>query len=203
MSQSSKGFSTHTGTAAPLDQANVDTDQIIPKQFLTSVSREGFGRHLFHNWRYQDSQGEQLNPDFALNRPQYQGASILLARENFGCGSSREHAPWALADYGFSVIIATSFADIFYGNCINNQLLPVALESQEMDTLFEIVRTHPTATLTVDLEQQRVSVGDICFNFAIADHHKTSLLKGLDAIGLTLELDDKISQFEASRATWQ
>lgn len=203
MSQSLQGFSTHTGSAAPLDQANVDTDQIIPKQFLTSVSREGFGRHLFHDWRYQDSQEQALNPSFALNKPEYQGASILLARENFGCGSSREHAPWALADYGFKVIIATSFADIFYGNCINNQLLPVALESREMDALFEIISAHPAVRLSVDLESQTVSAGDVHFDFAIAPHHKTSLLKGLDAIGLTLELDEKISRFETTRAAWQ
>ncbi|GGW72723.1 3-isopropylmalate dehydratase small subunit [Alteromonas halophila] len=203
MTQSSPGITTHTGTAAPLDQANVDTDQIIPKQFLTSVSREGFGRHLFHDWRYLDSDEQELNPQFALNQPDYAGASILLARENFGCGSSREHAPWALADYGFNVIIATSFADIFYGNCINNQLLPVALDSNDMDTLFTAVHAHPQTPVTVDLEAQQVSIGDLCFDFSIAPHHKTSLLKGLDAIGQTLELEDRIAQFETTRAAWQ
>ncbi len=203
MSEHTQGFSRHSGTAAPLDQANVDTDQIIPKQFLTSVSRAGFGRHLFHDWRYLDLDEKELNPDFTLNYPDYAGASILLARENFGCGSSREHAPWALADYGFHVIIATSFADIFYGNCINNQLLPVTLAGADMDILFALVKSQPATEITVDLNHQIVQAEGHRFDFTIADHHKHSLLKGLDAIGQTLELEDKIAAFEAARPAWQ
>ncbi|MEP0176971.1 MAG: 3-isopropylmalate dehydratase small subunit [Paraglaciecola sp.] len=197
------GINIHTGTAAPLNQANVDTDQIIPKQFLTAVTRSGYGKHLFHDWRYLDQHEQVLNPDFSLNKPEHQGASILLVRENFGCGSSREHAPWSLDDYGFKVLIATSFADIFYGNCINNQLLPVQLESDQMDQLFALVEQDPTTSITVNLEQQTVSVGDLSFSFDIAQQHKTNLLKGLDAIGQTLELDAQISTFENSRPSWQ
>ncbi|WP_289027781.1 3-isopropylmalate dehydratase small subunit [uncultured Paraglaciecola sp.] len=197
------GINIHTGTAAPLNQANVDTDQIIPKQFLTAVTRSGYGKHLFHDWRYLDLHEQELNPEFSLNKPEHQGASILLVRENFGCGSSREHAPWALDDYGFKVLIATSFADIFYGNCINNQLLPVQLKSEQMDILFSLVEQDPTTSITVNLEQQTVVVGDHSFSFEIAEQHKTNLLKGLDAIGQTLELDAQISAFENSRPVWQ
>jgi 3-isopropylmalate/(R)-2-methylmalate dehydratase small subunit len=196
------GFTAHVGTAAPLDQANVDTDQIIPKQFLTGVTRSGYGKHLFHDWRYLDLHEQELNPDFSLNQPQYKGASILLARENFGCGSSREHAPWALADFGFKVIIATSFADIFYGNCINNQLLPVALDSTQMDVLFAKVKAHPTVQIGIDLQAQTVTIDDQSFVFDIAQHHKTNLLKGLDAIGQTLELEDKILEYEDHLLPW-
>ncbi|MEW9799339.1 3-isopropylmalate dehydratase small subunit [Alteromonas sp. CYL-A6] len=196
------GFTQHTGTAAPLDQANVDTDQIIPKQFLTSVSRAGFGKHLFHDWRYLDTEEKVPNPDFTLNKPDYAGASILLARENFGCGSSREHAPWALADFGFKVIIATSFADIFYGNCINNQLLPVALASADMDTLFGLVKSAPDTAITVDLAEQTVTAGNWQASFGIAEHHKQNLLKGLDAIGQTLELTERIAEFEQRQPAW-
>ncbi|MFT2092487.1 3-isopropylmalate dehydratase small subunit [Paraglaciecola sp. 2405UD69-4] len=197
------GINIHTGTAAPLNQANVDTDQIIPKQFLTAVTRSGYGKHLFHDWRYLDLHEQELNPEFSLNKPEHQGASILLVRENFGCGSSREHAPWALDDYGFKVLIATSFADIFYGNCINNQLLPVQLKSEQMDILFSLVEQDPTTSITVNLEQQTVVVGDHSFSFEIAEQHKTNLLKGLDAIGQTLELDAQITAFENSRPAWQ
>ncbi|WP_133468825.1 3-isopropylmalate dehydratase small subunit [Paraglaciecola marina] len=197
------GINIHTGTAAPLNQANVDTDQIIPKQFLTAVTRSGYGKHLFHDWRYLDLHEQELNPEFSLNKPEHQGTSILLVRENFGCGSSREHAPWALDDYGFKVLIATSFADIFYGNCINNQLLPVQLKSEQMDILFSLVKQDPTTSITVNLEQQTVVVGDHSFSFEIAEQHKTNLLKGLDAIGQTLELDAQISAFENSRPAWQ
>ncbi|WP_158966733.1 3-isopropylmalate dehydratase small subunit [Paraglaciecola sp. L3A3] len=197
------GIDVHTGTAAPLNQANVDTDQIIPKQFLTAVTRSGYGKHLFHDWRYLDEHEQVLNPEFALNKPEHQGASILLIRENFGCGSSREHAPWSLADYGFTLLIATSFADIFYGNCINNQLLPVQLTSEQMDQLFALVEANPATEITVNLQQQTVTTGDLSFSFDIAEQHKNNLLKGLDAIGQTLELNDKITDFENSRPKWQ
>ncbi|GBL04813.1 3-isopropylmalate dehydratase small subunit [Glaciecola sp. KUL10] len=196
------GFTTHTGTAAPLDQANVDTDQIIPKQFLTGVTRAGYGKHLFHDWRYLDLHEQEANPDFALNKPEFKGASILVTRENFGCGSSREHAPWALADFGFKVIIATSFADIFYGNCINNQLLPITLPSAQMDQVFDAIAKNNRVKIDIDLPSQTVSIADNTFRFEIAEHHKNNLIKGLDAIGQTLEFDEKISAFEANRSAW-
>ncbi|MCC2616641.1 3-isopropylmalate dehydratase small subunit [Aestuariibacter halophilus] len=196
------GFNQHSGTALPLNQANVDTDQIIPKQFLTGVTRAGYGKHLFHDWRYLDLHEQEPNPDFVLNQPQYQGASILLARENFGCGSSREHAPWALADFGFRVIIATSFADIFYGNCINNQLLPVSLDPVAMDALFAEVEKAPDTVIEVDLPQQCVRIGSTEYAFEIAAHHKHNLLKGLDAIGQTLEHEATIAAFESAQPAW-
>lgn len=196
-------FTTHTGLVAPLDMANVDTDQIIPKQFLTAVTRSGYGKHLFHDWRYLDQHEQVPNPDFVLNKPEYQGSSVLLTRENFGCGSSREHAPWSLDDYGFKVVIGTSFADIFYGNCINNQLLPVQLASSQMDQLFDLVENDASVQITVNLQQQNVSVGNLSFTFEIAEQHKTNLLKGLDAIGQTLELNDKITAFENNLLEWQ
>lgn len=196
------GITTHIGRAVPLNQANVDTDQIIPKQFLTAVTRTGFGKHLFHDWRYLDLHEQEPNPEFVLNKPQHKGASILLARENFGCGSSREHAPWALDDYGFKIIIATSFADIFYGNCFNNQLLPLSLKSEEMDTLFDLVEGNPDSEITVDLPAQTVSVAGKTFAFDIPEHHKANLIKGLDAIGLTLELGDKIEDYEGKLPAW-
>ena len=197
------GINIHTGSAMPLNQANVDTDQIIPKQFLTAVTKSGYGKHLFHDWRYLDQHEQVPNPDFVLNKPQYQGASVILTRENFGCGSSREHAPWSLDDYGFKVVIGTSFADIFYGNCINNQLLPVHLTSSQMDQLFDLVEKDASAQITINLEQQKVSVGELSFTFDIAEQHKTNLLKGLDAIGQTLELNDKITEFENNLPEWQ
>ena len=196
------GINIHTGSAMPLNQANVDTDQIIPKQFLTAVTKSGYGKHLFHDWRYLDQHEQVPNPDFVLNKPEYQGASVLLTRENFGCGSSREHAPWSLDDYGFKVVIGTSFADIFYGNCINNQLLPVQLTNSQMDQLFDLVISDASAQITVHLEQQNVSVGELSFTFDIAEQHKTNLLKGLDAIGQTLELNDKITEFENNLPEW-
>ena len=199
---SEQGFTQHSGIAAPLDQANVDTDQIIPKQFLTGVTRAGYGKHLFHDWRYLDLEEKEPNPEFSLNKPEHKGASILLARENFGCGSSREHAPWALADFGFKTVIATSFADIFYGNCINNQLVPVALPSAEMDKLFAAVEDNPAIEITVDLPAQTVTFGGISVSFDIAEHHKNNLIKGLDAIGQTLELTETIKAFEAKQPAW-
>jgi 3-isopropylmalate/(R)-2-methylmalate dehydratase small subunit len=196
------GFKSLTGIAAPLDQANIDTDQIIPKQFLTGVTRVGYGKHLFHDWRYLDLEEKVPNPEFALNKEQHSGASILLARENFGCGSSREHAPWALADFGFQCIIATSFADIFYGNCINNQLLPITLSSTEMDALFAAVNQNPDTKISIDLENQSVTTDTESFSFDIAEHHKQNMLKGLDAIGQTLEFDKSIAAFESARPAW-
>ena len=203
MSNNSPGIDIHTGSAMPLNQANVDTDQIIPKQFLTAITRSGFGQHLFHNWRYLDQHGQVPNPEFVFNNAQHKDASILLTRENFGCGSSREHAPWALDDYGFKIVIATSFADIFYGNCINNALLPVQLSSEQIDALFAAVKSDPTCQITVNLSSQTVSFNEHSYAFDIAAQHKHNLLKGLDEIGLTLELDSKISQFEQQRASWQ
>ncbi|MFT4807030.1 MAG: 3-isopropylmalate/(R)-2-methylmalate dehydratase small subunit [Paraglaciecola sp.] len=197
------GINIHTGNAMPLNQANVDTDQIIPKQFLTAVTRSGYGKHLFHDWRYLDQHEQVPNPDFVFNKAQHQGASVLLTRENFGCGSSREHAPWSLDDYGFKVVIATSFADIFYDNCINNQLLPVQLASEKMDQLFAVVENDASAQITVNLQEQTVKVNDLRFGFEIAEQHKNNLLKGLDAIGQTLELDDKITAFENNMPEWQ
>jgi len=196
------GINIVTGTVAPLDQANIDTDQIIPKQFLTGITRTGYGVNLFHDWRYQNGDKDQVDPDFSLNQPEYKGASILLTRENFGCGSSREHAPWALADFGFNCIIANSFADIFYGNSINNQLLVLTLPNVELDQLFAKVANNPKVVITVTLTAQSVKCEELEFLFDIASHHKTNLLKGLDAIGQTLEHDAQITQFEETRRSW-
>lgn len=200
MSQASKqtGFKQHTGLVVPLDIANIDTDAIIPKQFLQKVTRLGFGQHLFHDWRFLDDAGKQPNPEFVMNAPRYQGASILLARENFGCGSSREHAPWALADYGIQVMIAPSFADIFYGNSINNQMVPVRLTDSEVDELFEFVHSNQGAQLTVDLEAMTVSANGKQYSFEIDEFRRHCLLNGLDNIGLTLQHADKITEFEKS-----
>ncbi|WP_068715142.1 3-isopropylmalate dehydratase small subunit [Vibrio tritonius] len=192
------GFKQHTGLVVPLDAANVDTDAIIPKQFLQKVTRTGFGKHLFHDWRFLDDAGEQPNPEFVLNKPQYQGASILLARENFGCGSSREHAPWALADYGIQVMIAPSFADIFYGNSINNQMVPVRLTEIEVDEIFQFVQTTEGAEVTVDLETMKVTANSKEYNFEIDEFRRHCLLNGLDNIGLTLQHADKIAEYEAN-----
>ncbi|MEI2563999.1 3-isopropylmalate dehydratase small subunit [Vibrio metoecus] len=191
------GFQQHTGLVVPLDAANVDTDAIIPKQFLQKVNRTGFGKHLFHDWRFLDDAGEKANPEFVMNQPRYQGASILLARENFGCGSSREHAPWALADYGIRVMIAPSFADIFYGNSINNQMVPVRLTEQEVDELFSYVHDTEGATITVDLEAQSVTANGKTYYFEIDDFRRHCLLNGLDNIGLTLQHEAKIAEYEA------
>ncbi|MPX90931.1 MULTISPECIES: 3-isopropylmalate dehydratase small subunit [Salinivibrio] len=190
------GIHTHTGIVAPLDAANVDTDAIIPKQFLQKVTRTGFGQHLFHDWRFLDDAGQQPNPEFVLNQARYQGASVLLTRENFGCGSSREHAPWALDDYGFKVIIAPSFADIFYGNCINNQMVPVTLEEGQIDALFTYVAENEGATVTLDLPAQTIRAGEHCFAFQMDDFRRHCLLEGLDSIGLTLQHEADISRFE-------
>ncbi|MBY8097747.1 3-isopropylmalate dehydratase small subunit [Vibrio fluvialis] len=191
------GFQQHTGLVVPLDAANVDTDAIIPKQFLQKVNRIGFGKHLFHDWRFLDDAGQQPNPDFVMNKPRYQGVSILLARENFGCGSSREHAPWALADYGIRVMIAPSFADIFYGNSINNQMVPVRLTEQEVDELFTYVEANEGAEITVDLESMTVSANGKSYSFEIDEFRRHCLLNGLDNIGLTLQHESKIAEYEA------
>ncbi|UXI00996.1 3-isopropylmalate dehydratase small subunit [Photobacterium sp. TY1-4] len=190
------GFKQHTGLVVPLDAANVDTDAIIPKQFLQKVTRTGFGKHLFHDWRFLDDAGKQPNPDFVMNAPRYQGASILLARENFGCGSSREHAPWALADYGIQVMIAPSFADIFYGNSINNQMVPVRLSDTEVDELFTFVTANEGAEITIDLEAMTVTANGKQYHFEIDEFRRHCLLNGLDNIGLTLQHEDKIAEYE-------
>ncbi len=189
-------FIRHTGIAAPLDRANVDTDAIIPKQFLRKIDRVGFGKHLFHEWRYTDYAGTKENPDFVLNKTPYRNATTLLARDNFGCGSSREHAPWALADYGFKVIIAPSFADIFYNNCVKNGLLLVELRSSEVDELFNFVETTNGAQISADLETQTVTAIGKPFHFKINPFAKECLLKGLDQIGWTLQFDSKIKAYE-------
>jgi 3-isopropylmalate/(R)-2-methylmalate dehydratase small subunit len=181
-------FKQHTGLAVPLDSANVDTDQIIPKQFLQRVSKLGFGQNLFHDWRFLDDAGTQPNPDFVLNFPRYKGASILLARENFGNGSSREHAPWALADYGLKAIIAPSFADI--------------LQEDEVDALFKLVEANEGQTITVDLEAKEVRAADYCFKFEIDDFRRYCIMNGLDNIGLTLQHADAIDAYEAKQPTW-
>lgn len=196
------GFKQHKGIVVPLDSANVDTDAIIPKQFLQKVNRIGFGKHLFHDWRFLDDAGQQPNPEFVLNQQQFAGASILLARENFGCGSSREHAPWALADYGFKTIIAPSFADIFYGNAINNGMVPVRLKEEEVDTLFQLVAAKPGIEIEVDLEANQVRAGELSFGFEIDEFRRYCLLNGLDAIGLTLQHEAAISAFEAKQPSW-
>jgi 3-isopropylmalate/(R)-2-methylmalate dehydratase small subunit len=198
-----QAFTAHTGLAVTINSANVDTDQIIPKQFLSKVTRDGFGVHLFHDWRYLDDAGDQPNPEFVLNQPRYQGASILLAQENFGCGSSREHAPWALADFGLRVIIAPTFADIFYGNSINNGFLPVTLTSVEVQQLMDEVAAQEGAQITVDLHALTVTSPSGCvFDFAIVESARHKLLNGLDAIGLTLSFEQQISDYETHIPAW-
>ncbi|PWF61668.1 3-isopropylmalate dehydratase small subunit [Shewanella sp. BC20] len=197
-------FTSHTGLAVMIDSANIDTDQIIPKQFLSKVTRDGFGVHLFHDWRYLDDAGDVPNPDFTLNKPRYRGASILLAQENFGCGSSREHAPWALADFGLRAIIAPSFADIFYGNSINNGLLPVKLSANEVRQLMDEVASEEGAQITVDLTTCKVtSPSGAEFNFTLAESARHKLLNGLDAIGLTLSHGTQIGEYEANIPSWR
>ncbi|MCD9503324.1 3-isopropylmalate dehydratase small subunit [Photobacterium phosphoreum] len=196
------GFTQHTGLVVPLNTANIDTDAIIPKQFLQKVTRTGFGQHLFHDWRFLDDAGQQPNPDFIMNAPRYQGASILLARENFGCGSSREHAPWALADYGIKVMIAPSFADIFYGNSINNFMIPVRLTDQQIDELFEFVEATVGAEISIDLEAMTVNANNKQYSFEIDEFRRHCLLNGLDNIGLTLQHQAKIAEYEANIPTY-
>ena len=203
-----QAFTVHKGLVAPMDRANVDTDAIIPKQFLKSIKRSGFGPNLFDAWRYldhgepgMDNAKRPLNPDFVLNEPRYRSASILLARRNFGCGSSREHAPWALADYGFRALIAPSYADIFYNNCCKNGLLPIVLTESQVDRLFDAVKAFPGFKLVIDLERQTVSApdGSVTCSFDIDPFRKHCLVNGLDDIGLTLQHADAIREFEARR----
>jgi 3-isopropylmalate/(R)-2-methylmalate dehydratase small subunit len=208
-------FTVHTGLVVPLDRENVDTDAIIPKQFLKSIKRTGFGPHLFDAWRYldvgepgMDLRNRKPNPDFVLNKPQYQGASILIARKNFGCGSSREHAPWALQQYGFKALIAPSYADIFFTNCFKNGLLPIVLSETQVDHLFHEVAAHPGFRLTIDLPAQTVTptqsvtpakAGAQSFRFDIEPSRKESLVNGWDEIGLTLRHADEIKAYEERR----
>jgi len=192
-----KAFSVHTGKVVPLDRVNVDTDQMMPKQFCKLLTREGYGKFLFYDWRYIN--GEKPNPEFVLNWARYQGASVLLTRANFGCGSSREHAPWGVLDYGFRVVIGPSFADIFYNNCFKNGILPVTLSEAQVEELFQRCEKLEGYRLTADLPNQTVTdeLG-LKFAFAIDPHRKQILLKGLDDIGMTLEHQEKISQYEKS-----
>jgi 3-isopropylmalate/(R)-2-methylmalate dehydratase small subunit len=198
-------FTVHDGLVAPLDRANIDTDAIIPKQFLKSIKRSGFGPNLFDEWRYldhgepgMDNSKRPLNPDFVLNQPRYQGASILLTRKNFGCGSSREHAPWALQQYGFRAVIAPSFADIFFNNCFKNGVLPIVLPEKQIDHLFNEVKAFPGYRLVVDLEKQVVTTanGSAAYPFEVDAFRKYCLLNGFDDIDLTLRQSDKIRAFE-------
>ena len=192
-----KPFIKHTGLVATMDRANVDTDQIIPKQFLKRIERTGFGQYLFFDWRFRDD--GSLNPDFELNRPEFAGATILVARRNFGCGSSREHAPWALDDYGFRVVIAPSFADIFYNNCFKNGMLPIRLDEPAVQQLFDRVAAHPSYRLTVDLQQCTITDADgLRLSFEVDASRRHCLLGGLDDIGLTLQHEDKIARYEAA-----
>ena len=202
-----EAFTTLNGLVAPLDRANVDTDAIIPKQFLKSIKRTGYGPFLFDEWRYEDVGQPEMDcsnrprrADFVLNQSRYQGASILLARENFGCGSSREHAPWALLDYGFRCVIAPSFADIFYNNCFKNGILPIILDAAAMDKLFAECEASEGYTLAIDLEQQTVTTpSGASFSFEIDAFRKHCLLNGLDDIGLTLQESDHIRTYETRR----
>jgi 3-isopropylmalate/(R)-2-methylmalate dehydratase small subunit len=195
-------FRIHTGLVAPLDRANIDTDQIIPKQFLKRVERTGFGEFLFYDWRHLPD--GVLNPSFPLNEPRYSGASVLVVGRNFGCGSSREHAPWALADYGFQVIVAPSFADIFANNCLKNGLLPVVLKDEEVEVLVRHAQESVGYQLTVDLERCTVDDGQgFRASFAIDDFQRYCLLEGLDDIGLTLQHENEISAYEAQRPGWR
>jgi len=202
-----KTFTTHKGLVAPMDRENVDTDAIIPKQFLKSIRKTGFGENLFDEWRYLDAgfpgqnpASRRPNPDFVLNQPRYQGASVLLARKNFGCGSSREHAPWALDQYGFRAIIAPSYADIFFNNSFKNGLLPIVLSESQVDQLFNETLAFPGYSITIDLERQRIikpQGEEIAFE--VQAFRKYCLINGLDDIGLTLRYADKIKAFEAQR----
>jgi len=190
-----KPFTKHTGLVAPIDRVNVDTDQMVPKQFLKLLTREGYGRILFYDWRYLP--GEKPNPDFVLNKPRYQGASVLLGRANFGCGSSREHAPWAILDYGFRAILAPSYADIFYNNCFKNGILPVTLPDAQIDELFKRTEANEGYKVTVDLEQQIVTDDrGLRYSFTVDPFRRECLLKGLDDIGLTLVHEAEIAAFE-------
>ncbi|MEH6997643.1 MAG: 3-isopropylmalate dehydratase small subunit [Limnobacter sp.] len=199
-------FVTHTGIAVALNRANVDTDAIIPKQFLKSIKRTGFGEHLFDGWRYLD-EGEPgmdctkrpLNPDFELNKPEFKGGTVLVAGPNFGCGSSREHAPWALQQYGFKAVISSSFADIFFNNCFKNGFLPIVLKEEGVKEIFVLIDAKPGIEITVNLEQQTVSIAGKSYNFNVDAFRKHCLMNGFDDIGLTLQHRDDIVAFEKNR----
>ncbi|QQE77671.1 3-isopropylmalate dehydratase small subunit [Alicyclobacillus sp. SO9] len=195
-------FTQHKGTVAAFDRVNVDTDQIIPKQFLKRIERTGFGQFLFYDWRYDEKGNE--NPEFELNQPQFKGATILLAKDNFGCGSSREHAAWAIQDYGFHVVIAPSFADIFYNNCFKNGILPIQLPAEIVNSLFA-KSAQGKYGLTVDLEKEQITDKDgLVSSFTVDPHRRSMMLKGLDDIGLTLQYDEAIKAYEQSkRASYQ
>ncbi|WP_370262522.1 3-isopropylmalate dehydratase small subunit [Limnobacter sp.] len=203
-------FVTHTGIAVAMNRANVDTDAIIPKQFLKSIKRTGFGEHLFDGWRYLD-EGEPgmdcskrpLNPDFELNRPEFQGGTVLVAGPNFGCGSSREHAPWALQQYGFKAVISSSFADIFFNNCFKNGFLPIVLKEEELQQVFAAIDKKPGEKITVDLQNQQVSIAGLVFGFEVDAFRKHCLINGLDDIGLTLQHREAIEAFEQKRLAEQ
>jgi len=188
-------FRQHTGLAAPLDRANVDTDQIIPKQFLKRIERTGFGEFLFYDWRYLPD--GQLNPSFVLNESRYEGASVLVADKNFGCGSSREHAPWALGEYGFRAVIAPSFADIFANNCFKNGMLPIALTGEQVREIMNRTKQHEGYKLTIDLERQTIEdANGLSILFVVSDFQRYCLLEGLDDIGLTMRHEDLIEAYE-------
>ncbi|CAG9000859.1 MAG: 3-isopropylmalate dehydratase small subunit 1 [Candidatus Celerinatantimonas neptuna] len=191
-------YKTHSSVAAAMNRSNVDTDQIIPKQFLKKVERTGFGIHLFNDWRYLDDGSD--NPEFELNQPEVKGAKILVAGDNFGCGSSREHAPWAIADYGFNTVISTSFADIFFNNCFKNGILPIKVTENELTALFAELEVAPGSQFTVNLEEQKITTpGGIAIHFDVDPFRKHSLLEGLDDIGWTLQHEEKISEFEKNQ----
>lgn len=196
-----KPFVIHTGVAAPLDRVNVDTDAIIPKQFLKRIERSGFGQFLFYEWRFT-ADGKEIE-SFVLNQPEYRDATVLLARNNFGCGSSREHAPWALLDYGFRAIIAPSFADIFYNNCFKNGILPIKLSEEQVDELFKRAQSKKKYQLTIDLQEQVVRDSEgLSYPFEVDPYRRYCLLNGLDDIGITLQYEDKIAAYEAARRSY-
>ncbi|GIP48673.1 3-isopropylmalate dehydratase small subunit 1 [compost metagenome] len=193
-----EAFVKHTGVVGPVDRVNVDTDAIIPKQFLKRIERSGFGQFLFYEWRF-DTEGN-VNPEFELNKPRYEGASVLISRVNFGCGSSREHAPWAILDYGFRCVIAPSFADIFYNNCFKNGILPIKLSEEQVEELFQRTATHEGYKLTVDLEQKTIlDEYGLKLSFDLDEHRRQFLLQGLDDIGLTLQHEDLIAAYEKKK----
>ncbi len=194
-----QAFTKSTGLVCPVDRVNVDTDAIIPKQFLKRIERTGFGQYLFFEWRWDES-GNVIE-SFPMNQPRYQGASVLISRANFGCGSSREHAPWAILDYGFNVVIAPSFADIFYNNCFKNGILPIKLSEEQVEDLFQRTAKHEGYKLTVDLENKTITDEfGLSIAFDLDEHRRQFLLQGLDDIGLTLQHEDKIAAYEAARA---